>query len=325
MQKFNIKESLGGAVPMLLAPMAGVTDAAFREVCRGFGAVFTYSEMVSSKALVYQDAKSVGLLLRGGGEFPYAAQIFGSDPIVMADASVKVLELVSPEIIDINMGCPAPKIVRNGDGCALMRDPALAGRIIAAVAVAAGNRAAVTAKFRKGWDSGSVNAAEFARIMEANGADAVTIHGRVRSQLYSGTADWDIIREVKSAVSIPVIANGDVASRADASRCIAYTGADAVMVGRAAMGNPWVFSADTPRPGSAAELLQTALRQLKRAAELKGERTACMEARKHFSWYLKGVRDAGHYKQLAAQAVTLADFSAIVSSAHSQRTASYLA
>ena len=224
---------------LALAPMAGVTDRAFRQICREHGAALTVTEMVSTKALCYQDRKTPRLLALGEDEHPAAAQVFGHEPETMAEGA-KIARAVSGcDIIDINMGCPAPKIVNNGDGSALMRDPALAARVIEAVVKAVD--VPVTVKFRKGWDEKSVNCVEFARMAEAAGAAAITIHGRTRAQQYSGKADWDAIRAVKQAVSIPVFANGDVAEPADAVRILEYTGADAVMIGRGALGDPWIF------------------------------------------------------------------------------------
>ena len=279
---------------MVLAPMAGVTDRAFRQICREQGAALTVTEMVSAKALTYGDKKTPGLLALGETEHPAAAQIFGHEPETMAEGAKIAREISGCDIIDINMGCPAPKIAGNGDGSALMRDPTLAARVIEAVVHAVD--VPVTVKFRKGWNEKSVNCVEFARMAEQAGAAAIAVHGRTRAQQYSGSADWDAIAAVKQAVSIPVIANGDVAVPEDAARILEHTGADAVMVGRGALGNPWIFSRanallDTgvcPPLPPFAERIDTAVRQIELAAAYKGERVAMLEARRHVNWYLKG-------------------------------------
>lgn len=279
---------------MVLAPMAGVTDRAFRQICREQGAALTVTEMVSAKALTYGDKKTPGLLALGVDEHPAAAQIFGHEPETMAEGAKIAREISGCDIIDINMGCPAPKIAGNGDGSALMRDPALAARVIEAVANAVD--VPVTVKFRKGWDEKSVNCVEFARMAEQAGATAIAVHGRTRAQQYSGNADWDAIAAVKRAVSIPVIANGDVAVPEDAVRILRHTGADAVMVGRGALGDPWIFARANalletgvcPPLPPFAERIDTAVRQIELAAAYKGERVAMLEARRHVNWYLKG-------------------------------------
>ena len=294
-----------------LAPMAGVTDAAFRGVCHDLGAALTCTEMVSARALVYRDKKTESLLFCPPEHHPVAAQIFGHEPEIMADAAPYAVELSGADILDINMGCPVGKIVRSGDGSALMKDPELAGRIVEAVVKAVD--APVTVKFRKGFDGGSVNAVEFARVIEQAGASAIAVHGRTRAQMYAGKADWDIIRDVKRAVSIPVLANGDVFSGADAAHILRYTGADGVMIGRGCFGDPWLFQranaalAGEPEPERPPlrDRIDLAVRQIETAAEQKGERVACLEARSQFCWYLRGVRRASEYKQDVVRVTTL--------------------
>ena len=293
--------------------MAGVTDLAFRTVCRESGAGLTFTEMVSARALVYQDGKTRGLLQMGADEHPAGAQIFGSDSACMAEAAALALEISGADFIDINMGCPVGKVVRSGDGSALMRDPDKAMQIIEAVRKNVG--CPVTVKIRKGWDKGSVNAVEFAIMAEAAGVSAVTVHGRTRTQMYSGKADWDIIREVKKAVTVPVIANGDIFTAKDAERVLKYTGADMVMIGRGALGNPWLFrqanavldGGEIPANPPVGTKAETALRQFEMAAEQKGERIACLEARKHYAWYLRGVPHSGYFKAQISKAETLDD------------------
>ena len=288
---------------LILAPMAGVTDLAFRQICREHGAGLTVTEMASAKALEYGDKKTPRLLRLARGEHPASAQIFGSDPACMARSAKRALELSGCDIIDINMGCPAPKIVGNGDGSALMKSPDLAARIVAAVKQAV--PVPVTVKFRMGWDAQSVNCVEFARLCERAGADMVAVHGRTRSQQYSGTANWDIIRAVKEAVSIPVAANGDVFAPQDVPRILAHTGADFVMIGRGSLGDPWIFERAhalmqtgvlPPLPPFAARI-DTAVRQIELAVADKGERVALLEARKHVNWYLKGVSHVRDFKK----------------------------
>jgi len=293
--------------------MAGVTDLAFRTVCREMGAGLTYTEMVSAKALVYQDRKTRCLLLLGIGEHPAAAQIFGSDVTCMAEGAALAHEISGADFIDINMGCPVGKVVNSGDGCALMRDPDRAMRIIEAVIKSVS--CPVTVKIRKGWDKGSVNAAAFAIMAEEAGVSAIAVHGRTRTQMYSGKADWDIIREVKNAVNVPVLANGDVVTEKDAGRILKYTGADMAMIGRGAFGNPWLFQQasallkgePTPPYPPIGARAETALRQFEMAAEQKGERVACLEARKHYMWYLRGVPHSGYFKEQISKAASLDD------------------
>ncbi len=287
--------------PLFLGPMAGVTDWAFRTVCAEQGANVTVTEMVSSRALVYRDKKSAALLKKNPGSV-CGAQIFGNDPAIMAEAAQLALEISGCDFLDINMGCPMPKIANSGDGCGLMRTPELAGEIVRAVTDAVS--VPVTVKCRLGWDKGSINVLDFTRRMEQNGAALVTVHGRTRSMLYTGVADWDMIRKVKEQLSIPVIANGDIVDAASALKCRNWTGADGLMIGRASFGDPWIFAQvqaalsgnPVPERPPLRERVETALKQFRLAYEDKGEHIACLEARKHFAWYLRGVAHSNYYK-----------------------------
>jgi len=298
---------------LFLAPMAGVTDIAFRKICRDKGAAMVVTEMVSAKALSFNDKKTFDLMRLMPDEHPAAVQIFGHEPEIMAEAAQRVREETGCEIVDINMGCPVGKIATNGDGSGLMKTPELARDIIEKCVKAA--PCPITVKFRKGWDKGSVNAVEFGKMCEEAGAAAICVHGRTRSQMYEGKADWDIIRDVKKAVSIPVIANGDIWEASDCEHILRYTGCDAAMIGRGVFGNPWIFEQgnaaiegkEIPPLPPLAERVDTAVRQITLSAELKGERLACLEARRHMAWYLRGVAHSGYFKSEIVKVETLAD------------------
>ena len=303
--------------PLMLAPMAGVTDAAFRLICREEGAAFTCTELISSKALCFHDRKTYSLLRRFPGERPSAVQIFGSDPACMAEAAAIALEETGAQVIDLNMGCPMGKIVNNGDGSALMKAPDLAGRIVEAVNAAV--PVPVTAKIRRGWDMGSCNCVEVAKVLEAAGAAAIAVHGRTRAQMYAGASDWDWIARVKQAVHIPVMANGDIFRPEDVLRILKFTRADAAMIGRGCFGNPWIFrqaralldGKEKPDRPPLAQRCETALRQIELAAELRGERVAVLEGRKQYCWYLKGIAHSGYYKEKIVRMNTLEDARAV--------------
>lgn len=277
-----------------LAPMAGIADRAFRELCVHYGAAYTVTEMVSSKGLTMGDKKSAELLTVGSAR-PCGAQIFGDNPQIMANAAVKCLDF-NPDIIDINMGCPAPKIAMNGGGASLMKNPQLAYEIVKAVVESVD--VPVTVKIRKGWDDDSVNAVETALLAQKAGASAVAVHGRTRKQMYSGSVDYDIIRSVKQALDIPVIGNGDVVDEQSATIMMEKTGCDAIMIGRGALGNPWLFAQinayfDECRvlpPPTVTQKMVTMLKHIQKIIEYKGEYTAMREARHHAAYYTKGMR-----------------------------------
>lgn len=300
-----------------LAPMAGVADRAMRELCMEFGAGYCVSEMVSSKGIAYNSKKSAELMEISDTERPCAVQIFGTEPDTMADAARFALRY-RPEVIDINMGCPAPKIAGSGSGAALMRNPALCGRIVQAVSRAV--EIPVTVKIRAGFDKDHLNAVEVAKIAEQNGAQAVTVHGRTKEQFYAPPVDYDIIREVKRALSIPVIGNGDIVGAKSAQFVMEYTGCDYLMVGRGALGNPWVFREineyfdkgiiiDPPTLDEKCDIL---LRHIKSAVEYKGEYVGMREARKHTAYYLKGFKNAAKLRNLAFSMETLSDLEELI-------------
>lgn len=300
----------------ILAPMAGVSDRAFRQVCREQGAAGVVSEMISSKGLCQGDRKSRELSVLDETVRPAAIQLFGDDPQRMAQAAVEIAAM-RPDWIDINMGCPAPKIAGNRCGSALMRDPELCFRIVRAVCDTV--PLPVTAKIRKGYGRDEVNAVEVAQAVEAGGAAAITVHGRTRDQMYAPPVDWEIIREVKRAVRIPVIGNGDVVDAQSAKKMYAQTGCDLVMVGRGALGNPWIFTEIEAYltqgvllpPPTLERRLQMLERQVEIAVRLKGEKVALLEARKHAAWYMRGLRGAADYRRQAGTLTTIDDLYAL--------------
>lgn len=299
-----------------LAPMAGVADRAFRELCMSYGAAYVISEMVSSKGLTMQDKKSKELLFLSDAERPAGAQIFGDDPEIMANAALKAMEF-SPDFIDINMGCPAPKIAGNGGGSALLKNPELIGKIVKKVVEV--SPVPVTAKIRIGWDKNSINAVEIAKIIEAAGADAITVHSRTKDQMYAPPVSLDEIANVKKAVSIPVIGNGDIVDGKSAKLMLDMTGCDFLMVGRGALGNPWIFQcinaylnkeADFTEP-TLEKKMDVMLRHIGTLCEYKGVRIGMREARKHAAWYIKGIRGAAAFRQEIGQLSTMDELKAL--------------
>lgn len=302
---------------VFLAPMAGVTDLPFRILCKEMGCGLVYSEMVSAKGILYDNKNTTELLEIDPKERPVAVQLFGSDPEILG-AMAKKIEPYPIDIIDVNMGCPAPKIVKNGEGSCLMKTPELVGKIVKSLVESQSKP--VTIKFRKGFDDDHINAVEIAKIAEANGASAVAVHGRTREQYYSGKADWDIIKQVKAAVNIPVIGNGDVFTPQDAKNLLEYTGCDAIMVGRGAQGNPWIFQRILhylhtgeilPEP-TAEERVEKALRHAEMLIDYKGEYIGVREMRKHMAWYMKGLSGAAELRGKLNYAENRAELEALL-------------
>lgn len=297
----------------LLAPMAGVTDRAFRELCVRFGAGYCVTEMVSAKALEYEDKKTASLMNIGPQEHPCGIQIFGSEPKTMALAAKRTLAF-GPDILDINMGCPVPKIDSSGSGAALMKSPQLCGEIVSAVKNAVD--VPVTVKIRTGWDSSHINAVEVAKICADAGADAIAVHARTKTQMYNPGVDWQVIRAVKEAVAVPVIGNGDVTGPVAAAHLLEQTGCDAVMIARSAMGNPWIFQQVNaalreqveimPEPGIY-QRITVMLQHIAKMVEYKGEHRAMREARKHVAWYLHGLHGAAEFRRRSGELETFHD------------------
>lgn len=289
------------SAPLALAPMAGITDLPFRLICRRLGCGMTVSEMVSAKGLLYKNVKTTEMLRIDDGERPTAIQLFGSVPAELAEAA-RMVEASGADMIDFNMGCPVPKIVNNGEGSALMKNPQLAHDILAAMVKAV--KIPVTVKFRAGWDDANRNAVEVARAVEAAGVSAVAVHGRTRQQFYEGKADWSIIADVKQAVKVPVFGNGDIFTVADGLRMLEQTGCDGLMIGRGADGNPWLFTAlaaalrgePLPQPPSLKERLAQAAEHLEMLSAYKNEVVAVKEMRRHISAYLKGMPHAAEFR-----------------------------
>jgi len=301
---------------LFLAPMAGVTDRAFREITKPFGAGTTFTEMVSAKGLHYKSERTAELLEHSAIECPIGVQIFGSDPEIMAKIIPLALQF-GGDLVDINMGCPAPKIVNNGDGSALMKQPKLCADIVRTVKTVA--KFPVTVKIRSGWDENSINAVEVVKYLEDAGVDAITVHARTREQFYSGQADWSVIADVVNAVSVPIIGNGDVKSLADAERMVTQTGCKGVMIARAAMGNPWIFSGETP---TIDERLCVARQHIELMVKYKGEYRAIKEARKVLGWYFAGLPNSTKLRREVNLVNTLDDverlLEAVGAAAHRQ-------
>lgn len=302
--------------PLILAPMAGVTDQPFRQICHRMGAGLVCMEMVSAKAICYHNRNTKELLEIAKDEHPVSLQLFGSDPVAMSEAA-KIIEDVPFDILDINMGCPVPKVFGNGDGSALMKNPTLVGKIVSAL-VKATDRP-VTVKIRAGVDSEHINAPEIAHIAEESGASAIAVHGRTREQYYSGHADWDIIRQVKEQVTVPVIGNGDLKSASDIMQMYSETGCDGFMIGRAARGNPWIFheilselEAGKPvTPPSPSEVMSLLMEHTRLEVELKGEERAIREMRKHAGWYTAGMRNGIRFRRVVNEIHTLSQFESV--------------
>jgi len=303
-------------VPVALAPMAGISDMPYRVICRQFGCGLTVSEMVSAKGLLYKNEKTFAMLRIDKSERPAAIQLFGSVPDELAEAA-RITEEKGADIVDFNMGCPVPKVVNNGEGSALMKTPELAGRILKAMVKAV--QIPVTVKFRAGWDEGHRNAVEIARIAEDAGVAAIAVHGRTRNQFYMGKADWEIIRQVRKAVAIPVFGNGDIFSVDDGLRMFKETGCDGLMLARGAYGNPWIFTQlraaleGKPVPSvSIDEKLDLILKHSEALVGFKGERTAIREMRSHASAYIKGMPRAAEYREKFHRTETLQEMTELV-------------